>query len=282
MNISKQSQRVFLLGVGAQKAGTSWLHQQLSARKDTDFGFLKEYHIFDALYHEEYACFKPKQPKPWKWRTWQRNRFIDNPERYFDYFEKKLSRKNICLTGDITPSYACLTAKTYKLIRNEFQQRNILTRSIFLMRDPIERFLSQHRMQLRKMRKLKPEYESDYLRNASIKLPKRNCLRSNYPATIDALKGGLNIDEVFIGLYETMFSPGEHNQLCNFLQISGQKSNLNQRINSSPATTYVPEDVLMRLGNHFAPLVEAVDIRCPNLKVKEHWKTTQRWASTSF
>ena len=117
---SKQSQGVFLLGVGAQKAGTSWLHQQLGARLDTDFGFLKEYHIFDALYHPEYACFKPKQPKPWKWRTWQRNRFINNPDRYFDYFAKKLSRKKICLTGDITPSYACLTAKTYQLIRNSF------------------------------------------------------------------------------------------------------------------------------------------------------------------
>tara|TARA_B100001057_G_C22674315_1_gene881208 strand:+ start:8 stop:847 length:840 start_codon:yes stop_codon:yes gene_type:complete len=274
---SKQSQGVFLLGVGAQKAGTSWLHQQLGARLDTDFGFLKEYHIFDALYHPEYACFKPKQPKPWKWRTWQRNRFIDNPERYFDYFAKKLSHKKIYLTGDITPSYACLTAKTYQLIRNNFKQRNILVRSVFLMRDPIERFLSQHRMQLRKMGKLKPEYESDYLRNASIKLLKRNCLRSNYPTTIDALKDGLDIDEIFIGLYETMFLTSEHNQLCNFLQISGQESNMTMRVNSSPATTVVPEDVLIRLGNHFAPLVEEVDVRCPALQVKEHWKTTQRW-----
>ena len=40
---------VFLLGVGAQKAGTSWLHQQLQQRSDADFGFLKEYHIHDAL-----------------------------------------------------------------------------------------------------------------------------------------------------------------------------------------------------------------------------------------
>ena len=274
---SKQSQGVFLLGVGAQKAGTSWLHQQLGARLDTDFGFLKEYHIFDALYHPEYACFKPKQPKPWKWRTWQRNRFIDNPERYFDYFAKKLSRKKIYLTGDITPSYACLTAKTYQFIRNGFNRRNILIRSVFFMRDPIERFLSQHRMQLRKMGKLKPEYESDYLRDASIKLPMRNCLRSNYPSTIDALKDGLNIDEIFIGLYETMFLPSEHNRLCNFLQIREQESNMTKRVNSSPATTVVPEDVLIRLGNYFAPLVEEVGVRCPALQVKEHWKTTQRW-----
>ena len=40
---------MFLLGLGAQKAGTSWLHAQLNRRRDADFGFLKEYHIHDAL-----------------------------------------------------------------------------------------------------------------------------------------------------------------------------------------------------------------------------------------
>ncbi len=40
---------IFLLGVGAQKAGTSWLHQQLHSRPDANFGFCKEYHIHDVL-----------------------------------------------------------------------------------------------------------------------------------------------------------------------------------------------------------------------------------------
>jgi len=32
----------FVLGLGAQKAGSSWLHAQLNSRRDADFGFLKE------------------------------------------------------------------------------------------------------------------------------------------------------------------------------------------------------------------------------------------------
>ena len=39
----------FVLGLGAQKAGSSWLHAQLNHRRDAEFGFLKEYHIHDAL-----------------------------------------------------------------------------------------------------------------------------------------------------------------------------------------------------------------------------------------
>ena len=146
------------------------------------------------------------------------------------------------------------------------------------MRDPIERFLSQQRMQLRKMGKLRPEYEIDYLREASIKLHKRNCLRSNYPKTVDSLQAGLKTDEIFFGLYETMFSDSEHNRLCNFLKIKIEKPNTSEKINASPATTRVPDDVMVRLGMHFAPLVEAVDTRCPDLKVKELWKTTQKWS----
>jgi hypothetical protein len=38
----------FVLGIGAQKAGSSWLHAQLNRRRDAEFGFLKEYHIHDA------------------------------------------------------------------------------------------------------------------------------------------------------------------------------------------------------------------------------------------
>ena len=128
------------------------------------------------------------------------------------------------------------------------------------------------------MGRLSPEHESDYIREASIKLHKRKCLRSNYPETIDSLKSGLEANEIFFGLYETMFSYSEHNRLCKFLKVKMEKPNTSERINASPASTSVPEDVMIRLGKHFAPLVEAVDARCPDLKVKEHWKTTQTWS----
>ena len=272
-----EMQKTFLLGVGAQKAGTSWLHDQLHRRRDADFGFLKEYHVFDALELEHFSSFRPQNPSPLQWRTWRRARMIRRPERYFSYFASRLKPSHIRLTGDITPSYAGLSAKSFQQIRSAFTQRGVTTRAVFIMRDPVERFLSQQRMQLRKRGSLTPEQEIEHLDKASIKLHKRVSPRSDYAATLDALRAGLAQSEVFIGLYETLFTPAAHRDLCRYLGIPEQIPDLNHRINASQATTSVEPEVLQRLGLHFAPLVAAVQERCPNLKVEQHWGTAMTW-----
>ena len=271
------SDATFLLGVGAQKAGTSWLHDQLHRRSDADFGFLKEYHIFDALELERFANFRPKRPTPLKWRTWRRARFIARPERYFDYFASRLKPPQIRLTGDITPSYAGLSAESYQRIQKAFAQRGVQTRAVFIMRDPVERFLSQQRMQLRKRGLLTPAHEIEHLNKASLKLLKRESPRNDYPATLDALRDGLAESEIFIGLYETLFTAATHRKLCRYLGIPEQVSDGSHRVNASQATTSVPLEVLQRLGRHFSPLVAAVQERCPELAVEQHWATAMTW-----
>ena len=271
------SDATFLLGVGAQKAGTSWLHDQLNRRKDADFGFLKEYHVFDALELEHFSSFRPKNPTPLKWRTWRRARFIEQPERYFDYFASRLKPPQIRLTGDITPSYAGLSAQSYQRIQKAFAQRGVQTRAVFIMRDPVERFLSQQRMQLRKRGLLSPKHEIEHLNKASLKLLKRDSPRNDYPATLDALKDGFAASHVFIGLYETLFTADNHRALCRCLNIAEQIPELSHRVNASQATTAVPTEVLRRLGLHFAPLVTAVQERCPDLGVEQHWATAMTW-----
>ena len=271
------SDATFLLGVGAQKAGTSWLHDQLQRRSDTDFGFLKEYHVFDALELERFANFRPKRPTPLKWRTWRRARFIAHPERYFDYFASRLKPPQIRLTGDITPSYAGLSAESYQRIQKAFAQRGVQTRAVFIMRDPVERFLSQQRMQLRKRGLLTPAHELEHLHRASLKLLKRDSPRNDYPATLDALRDGFAASQVFIGLYETLFTADNHRALCRCLNIAEQIPELSHRVNASQATTAVPTEVLRRLGQHFTPLVTAVQERCPDLGVEQHWATAMSW-----
>ena len=271
------SEATFLLGVGAQKAGTSWLHDQLDRRKDADFGFLKEYHVFDALELEHFSYFRPKNPTPLKWRTWRRARFIQQPERYFDYFASRLKPPQIRLTGDITPSYAGLSAQSFRSIKDAFKERGVQMRAVFIMRDPVERFLSQQRMQLRKRGLLQPEHEIEHLSKASLKLLERECPRSDYPATLDALRTGLIASDMFIGLYETRFTAADHFALCRCLCIPEQTPELNHRVNASQATTAVPTEVLRRLGRHFAPLVTAVQERCPDLGVEQHWATAMTW-----
>ena len=75
-----------------------------------------------------------------------------------------------------------------------------------------------------------------------------------------------------------MFSNSEHKRLCYFFNIEAGKPDTTARINASPATTHVPEEVISRLGQNFDQLIRAIETRCPDLKVRESWNTTQKWS----
>lgn len=272
----------FLLGLGAQKAGTSWLHHNLHRRQDADFGFCKEYHIHDALTLPQFSRFKPKRPMPWKWRTWRRARFIERPERYFDYFLSQLKQQGIKLTGDITPSYSCLTPQTLIWIREELERRDIRVRAMFVMRDPLERWLSQHRMQLRKKGQLHPNFEIEYFQNLAAKSKNTPIvsLKSDYATTIEALSNSFDPDQIFIGFYEQLFSEPEYKRLCDYLHINYQAPLWDTRINASKGTTNLPESVMAKLGAYHAETYQSIVKQFPSIEANQLWPTAQRWCKT--
>ena len=149
----------FLLGVGCQKGGTSWLHDYLYYSPAVDLGMVKEYHIWDEidLRDEAYraAGLEKMRLSAEKERedgveaiSRLRYRFRSDLETYFDYFAEKLAQPGITLTGDITPSYSGLAAERFAMIRDGFAARGIPVKVIFLMRDPVERIWSAARMKL--------------------------------------------------------------------------------------------------------------------------------------
>src|SRR6185312_14812353 len=46
--------KIFVLGVGAQRAGTSWLNSYLSSHPCVSMSQIKELHYFDALWSESH------------------------------------------------------------------------------------------------------------------------------------------------------------------------------------------------------------------------------------
>ena len=274
---SNSKGKVFLLGVGAQKAGTSWLHDQLQRRKDTNFGFCKEYHILDALTLPQFAHFQPRLIAPWKWRTWRRKRFLQDSNRYFDYFNHLLCKPGIKLTGDITPSYSCLSAETLAWARDQLSKRGVNTRVVFLLRDPVERILSQQRMKLRKRGELRPELERDHLLYASQKLKQHSSQRSDYLHTLKALQTAFSPDELFIDLYERLFTEPIFRRLCQHLMIDYLEPNWSQRVNESRSTTDLPEEVFTNIGQNQAEIYQGVAERLPELNLATHWPLATRW-----
>lgn len=94
-------EKTFLLGMGAQKSGTTWLHRILTARQDANFGFTKEYHVLDAVYVPECEMFRNRFEKAARiairdgYGTYStgsskydvtRMSFIANDQTYFAYF----------------------------------------------------------------------------------------------------------------------------------------------------------------------------------------------------
>ena len=284
---SAQAPGVFLLGVGAQKAGTSWLHKQLHSRPDADFGCLKEYHVHDARTIPALARFRrvsirAKEPRTWiQPRTLMRQWFIRNPKHYTDYFAWLLKRprfrgNQIRLTGDITPSYALLSAETLGEIKTNFEQRGIPVKPVFLMRDPLERLISSQRMKLRKQGLRDPAAEIETLRQ---RVAKGRGLRSNYGQTLAALDQAFGLENCFVGLFETLFTPGTYAELCSFLGIPYEEPSWSEKINVSATSTVIPDDLLATMGRMHADDLRRATEALPSADFQTLWPTTSRWSN---
>lgn len=104
------------LGIGAQKAGTTWLYEQLALHPQIGFPGGKEVHYWDAR--------RATLPEAW----------------YRDLFATGDGRCN----GDITPAYATLELPVVQRIGALFPELRVL----FLLRNPIERAWSSALMAL--------------------------------------------------------------------------------------------------------------------------------------
>ena len=277
MTATTDAHGVFLLGLGAQKAGTSWLHAQLNRRRDADFGFLKEYHIHDALTLPAAGFSGRSRRSLLKPRTWRRQRFLDRPERYYAYFAGLLRRPGIQLTGDITPSYCGLSASTLLTIHAGFINQGIPVKPLFLMRDPIERIVSSLRMQRRKQGLQDSAGEIQALRDLCRERPERINLRSDYGHTLTALQDSFGLKQCFIGTYEQLFHRDYWAELCRFLGVQYQEPQWEQRVNVSRTDTDLPEELLKQLGQWQEATLAAVQLHCPELDLNQLWPTASRW-----
>ena len=273
------SNAIFLLGVGAQKAGTSWLHDQLNRRQDANFGFCKEYHVFDALTLDAFSRYRPQSPPLWRWRTWRRERFFQDPNRYFDYFTRLLSRPGCRLSGDITPSYACLSADTLQWIGDAFKERSIRTCPVFILRDPIERLLSQQRMQLRKKKKLNPANELRAFNNLADKLEQHPSLRSDYVSTLHSLSESFAKEDICLLLFEQLFDASSHHRLYEQMSLPYQPMDISKKVNASSSNTPVPKDLLARIGRTQASTFKTLLKEQPQLNLTRHWPTATQWCT---
>lgn len=208
----------FLLGVGAQKSGTTWLWNAINQQSFSNMGFTKEYHIWDARSSELGKQFKLNEQSLNTPQQKTRLEMQRSPQAYVKYF-KSLVNEEKTLTGDITPAYAFLDENTFREIRELLEKAAFEIRVIFLMRDPIERIWSAERMRQRNSlgsetpitnRRLRENF-----RNA-LKDP-GSAARTNYKSTITTLENVFSKEQIHFEIYEDLFNEISMANLIAFL-----------------------------------------------------------------
>lgn len=274
----------FLLGVGAQKAGTTWLWNYLCANPAVEFGFCKEYHIFDTLWIDEPNVGKrffqgpvDRLVSPGQKPSQQQLlllRFLDNPELYFKFFKQIVSASGTTtLTGDITPAYAALPVEALQYIRSSLIRERLRPKVIFLMRDPVERCISAMRMGLKRTKcdqGWSAQEENGEL--AKSYQTARFQKRTRYDVTIANLEQVFAEDELFYGFYEEMFEPSRINDICDFLGVAYLAPDFETKINASRTGNAIDPALLCEIRRHYDPVYAFAGQRFGHDRIAALWK----------
>lgn len=234
----------FLLCVGAQKAGTTWLHRYVSADDGAAAALMKEFHVWSTLYATagEPPILFEGQAAPRRHAL--HDSMVERPELYFDYFSDLLERDGKWLATDMTPAYAGLPAEAFGRIASGFKSRGIAVRVVFLMRDPVERCWSAVRM-YRQKRLPVPGVGAGGGEEAALRAYCRTAharQHGRYDRTVTALERAFPADRIHFGFYENMFSEGSLRALSSFIGIEPKPDFLDRQLNVSPKSAELSPD----------------------------------------
>lgn len=218
--------KVFVLGLGNQKCGTSWLHRYLLETPQFKKGFKKEYHIWDALDIDILARYRvpPLPAKPQLKRQVLIQRMQTEEGFYFDYFNSLYSNKKT-LTADITPSYCGLDVGRLRTIKAEFNSRDIVVKPVIFIREPLSRIRSAVRYNLDKSNYKEGITKGETAFEAALEqyYTSPHCvLRTRYKQIIENAIEVFGRSGLYIGIFESMFTPTDITRLSNYLGIDAQ------------------------------------------------------------
>lgn len=152
--------------IGAQKAGTSWLHETLSSRPDIWVPPFKELHFFDHKFIAECRRWAPWHVRKGLKAARERHMsckaapdaayldYLDLLARppllnaiWYRYVFSRARTDQKCL--DVTPEYCCIPEIGVDFFKRFLPEAKL----IFIVRDPVDRMASQLRMMAQRKNK---------------------------------------------------------------------------------------------------------------------------------
>ncbi len=245
-SISRLSGKTCFVGIGSQKAGTSWLGNYFSKHPEICFSPIKELHYFDWRFspencggwHQEFCRRLRKverrlsedgEPGVKRMVNLLRKRLemADCPDAYLEYFEQVVRPKHKAF-GEISPSYSMMPAAGFTSMKRMLPNPKL----IWMLRNPADRYWSQLRFTMR--RKEGFSAEDQFMKKLN---DPQFVWRTDYARTMNHLFSEFNRDEVLVIFYEQLFL-GDHRddevrRITDFLGVSNKAANFEKHINVS-------------------------------------------------
>lgn len=269
------AQATLLYGIGAAKAGTTWLYRYLAAHPEVRLSGVKELHYFDTCETGKFDREMQRMMRERKRRkdrlptgdarldkrlqrdVWAYSRWMNviregqNDAGYLDYLTHNAEDARV--VGEVTPAYATLSEDSLARMAGLAP----VTRFIFVMRDPLDRLWSNIRMMATRRGGPLEETAALLLDEAVEGRQQALSARSDYAGTLARLNAVLDPAQVFVAYYETLFQPETLAQLCGFLGIAERPANTEARVHAGEKLT-MTEAQRARALAWLAPQYDAV------------------------
>ncbi len=250
-------QATLMYGIGATKAGTSWLYRYLASHPECAMPPVKELHYFNTDTEDQLE--------------WQLNRLARNAVEvrgdlvdpingvnvvgkrrfraleeasgmlaaprdghlaYVDYLMGHAGTAR--LVGDVTPAYSLLAPEKLREMAGVVAK----TRFIYILRDPIERLWSNIRVLAAAKEDAKTEFPlvANRLMDQSLGKSDHNVIkRSNYKAALENLEAAVPVSSRLVLFFEELFSVKTVERICEFLGLNYHPADMSFRVNEGPA-----------------------------------------------
>jgi hypothetical protein len=279
-----------LIGIGAQKAGTTWVFEQLARHPEVHLARPKELHYWDTIrapFAERYRTLAVARGRAireagrlerlsWRLRAMlkpalrKRRAEILAYERLLtgDPFDHAgytaylaAGRRGQAVVGDITPRYAMLGAESFA----EIAALHPDVRFLYLLRDPVDRLWSGVRHRHRGLMKGGRIDGAGLDRAFAAALsdpwhPDRR--HSDYAATLAPLESVVPPERILCLFFETMFEPGGLAPLAAHLGIGPIDQRPEETVNAGVATTHrLSPGLRAEARTVLAPVYDAMEAR---------------------
>jgi hypothetical protein len=262
--------RTLFYGIGAQKAATTWLHDQLSRLDEVRLPREKEVHYWDTWRgpaFERYRMRAARDVSRYETKGGKRllstmivpklarrhaeavarrdllTHFDASHARYLRHLHRDAGPGDV--VGDITPAYAVLPTASFAQMYGAHPN----ARFVFILRDPLDRLLSgigqktykriaAGQLDAEAARAMQAAAFSDALTEPG----NGDFLRSDYRRTFEALDQSVPVDRVFVMFYETMFNEKTMADLGAFLGLRYFAPVFGKKVHTAPVERYRPSE----------------------------------------